>query len=232
VHYRMIKEDRLYLFKDIESRVFMKIIVGFTGVTLIGILVSRGLAVQDLEETIRKTLFQIVSVITTTGFGTDSIGSTFFPSVTKQLFVLLMIIGGCVGSTSGGIKVLRVVILEKILKREVQKIALPNDAVLPTTINHRIIEHDEIMRITAIVFGWLLIILIGAGITAVFSDLGPFEAFSGMASAVGNIGPFYFSVAKMASLSWVIKVTYIIGMLAGRLELLPIYIIISRKTWK
>ena len=62
VHYRMIKEDRLYLFKDIESRVFMKIIVGFTGVTLIGILVSRGLAIQDLEETIRKTLFQIVSV--------------------------------------------------------------------------------------------------------------------------------------------------------------------------
>lgn len=232
VHYRMIKEDRLFIFKDIEAKTYIKVILGCSGLTIVGILASRGLDLKDLEESIRKTLFQIVSVITTTGFGTEDIGSSFFPAITKQLFILLMISGGCVGSTSGGIKILRIIILEKLLKREVTKLSLPNNAVLPTTVNGTIIGSDELFRITAIIFGWLLLIGVGAGITALFSDLGPFEAFSGMASAVGNIGPFYFSIDKMASLSWVIKLTYIIGMLAGRLELLPIYILLSRRAWK
>jgi trk system potassium uptake protein TrkH len=210
----------------------MKIIIGFSALTIFGIIISRGLPIAEIEETIRKTVFQMVSIITTTGFGTQDIGSDYFPAIAKQLFIVLMIIGGCVGSTSGGIKVFRVVVLGKLLKREVKKIPLPKRAVLPTTVNNIKIGREEILRITAIVFGWILIIIVGAGITALFSDLGPFEAFSGMASAVGNIGPFYFSVSKMASLSWVIKLTYIIGMLAGRLELLPIYIIISKRAWK
>ena len=109
---------------------------------------------------------------------------------------------------------------------------LPGKAVMPVTVGNVVISQDEIRRISALVFGWLLLICIGSAITAIFSDLGPFEAFSGMTSAVGNIGPFYFSVAKMASLSWVIKLTYIIGMLAGRLELLPIYILFVKGTWK
>ncbi len=232
VHYRMIKEDHLFIFKDVEAKVFIKVILGFSGLTLVGILISRGILIQNIEEIFRKTIFQITSVMTTTGFATEDIGSSFFPAITKQLFVILMIIGGSIGSTSGGIKVLRVVILGKLLKREVKKISLPNKAVLPTTINKVAIGNDEILRIAAIVFGWLMLIVMGAGVTALFSDLGPYEAFSGMASAVGNIGPFYFSVGKMASLSWVIKLTYIIGMLAGRLELLPIYIIISKRAWK
>jgi trk system potassium uptake protein TrkH len=74
--------------------------------------------------------------------------------------------------------------------------------------------------------------MVGSMITVMFSDLGPFEGFSGMASAVGNIGPFYFSVEKMISLSPVIKVTYIVGMLAGRLELLPLLVLFSRKSWR
>jgi len=232
VHYKTFKEDPLSLFKDLEAKAYMKIIAAFSVLTIIGIIVSRGLSFQDVEETIRKTLFQIVSLITTTGFGTQDIGSAFFPVITKQLFIILMIVGGSVGSTSGGIKVLRVVILRKLLRREVEKIHLPAKAVLPTTVAGIPISQNEIMRISALVFGWILLIIVGAGITALFSDLGPFEAFSGMASAVGNIGPFYFSVDKMISLSPVIKYTYIIGMLAGRLELIPIYIFISKRAFK
>ena len=62
------------------------------------------------------------------------------------------------------------------------------------------------------------------------SDLGPFESLSGMLSAVGNIGPFYFSVENMASLSPIIKLTYIAGMLCGRLEILPVFIILSMRS--
>lgn len=232
VHYRMIKEDAFAFFKDIEVKVYIRIIGLFSFITIIGIIMLRGMSLSEVEVSIRKTLFQIISVMTTTGFGTEDIGSDFFPSVTKQLFIILMIIGGCVGSTSGGIKVLRVIIMEKLLKREVNKISMPPHAVLPVIVDKTTIRNEEILRITAIVFGWLILIGVGSMITALFSDLGPGQAFSGMASAVGNIGPFYFSVAKMATLSWVVKLTFIIGMLAGRLELLPIYILISRRAWK
>lgn len=233
LHYKMIREDPLIIFfKDIESKTYIKIIGGFTVLTLIGIAMLRGLPFGALEESIRKTLFQMVSVMTTTGFGTEDISSSFFPAITKQLFILLMLVGGSVGSTSGGIKVLRIVILGKLLRREIDKVHLPRKAVLPATINKTVVSPDEILRVAALIFGWLMLIAVGSGITALFSDLGPFEAFSGMASAVGNIGPFYFSVAKMATLSPVIKMTFVVGMLAGRLELLPIYILLSKRAWR
>lgn len=232
VHYRMLKESPLAFFRDIETKVFMRIIGLFSLATIVGIIVLRGIQLNEVESVIRKTLFQVVSVMTTTGYGTENIGGSFFPAIAKQLFIILMIIGGSVGSTAGGLKVLRIVILQRLMRREVTKLNLPGKAVLPVTVGNVIISQDEIRRISALVFGWLMLICIGSAITALFSDLGPFEAISGMTSAVGNIGPFYFSVAKMASLSWVIKLTYIIGMLAGRLELLPVYILFVKGTWK
>lgn len=232
VHYRMVKESPIAFFRDIEAKAYLKTIAFFTALILIGIALNRGLNINELEEAFRKTLFQIISVMTTTGFGTEDIGSPFFPAIGQQIFVILMFVGGSVGSTSGGLKILRMQILRRLLRREVRKLSLPGKAVLPVTIGGVIIGKEELMRISALVFGWFLLVLFGSGITALFSDLGAFESFSGMASAVGNIGPFYFSVAKMASLSWVIKLTYIIGMLAGRLELLPIYILLVRSTWK
>lgn len=232
VHYRMLREKPLALFHDIEAKAYMKIILLFTVITLVGIMMRQAIPFDQLEATIRKALFQIISIMTTTGFGTEDIGSAFFPAVTKQLFIILMIVGGCVGSTSGGVKVLRVIILQKLLHREVRKLSQPSHAVIPITIDKIPVQKEETLRVSAIIYGWILLIALGSVITALFSDLGPFEAFSGMASAVGNIGPFYFSVEKMASLSWVIKLTYIIGMLAGRLELLPIYVMLSKRTWK
>lgn len=232
IHYKVLKEDRFAFLKDRESKAYVKIIFTFIVITMLGIYLLGNLNLSNLEESFRKTIFQIVSVMTTTGFGTEDIGSSFFPTITKQLFILLMLIGGCVGSTSGGLKVLRVVILNKLLKREVNKLSLPAKAVTPVTVDKHVVQNEEILRITSIVFGWILLIVIGSGITALFSDLGPFEAFSGMASAVGNIGPFYFSVEKMASLSPIIKTTFMVGMLAGRLELLPVYILLSKRAWK
>ncbi len=232
IHYRTIREDRLAFFKDRESKSYLRTILSFAAITLFGIWMVRGLELLHLEQVVRKILFQIVSIMTTTGYGTEYIGSAFFPVVTKQLFLILMVIGGCVGSTAGGIKVLRFVVLKNVLRRELDRLSLPGHAVVPVSVDKIPVKRDEILRITAIVVGWLMLIMIGSGITALFSDLGPFEAFSGMASAVGNIGPFYFDVAKMASLSWVIKLTYIIGMLAGRLELLPIFILVQRRIWR
>ena len=142
-----------------------------------------------------------------------------------------MVVGGCVGSTSGGIKVIRITILSKLFRREIRKIRMPARSVAPVLVQQTPISDDEIYRISGLFFGWLLIIIIGSGITALFSDLDAFQSISGMTSAMGNIGPFYFSVDKMASLSPIIKLTYIFGMLAGRLEILPLMVLFNRKAW-
>ncbi|BEP29788.1 TrkH family potassium uptake protein [Helicovermis profundi] len=231
MHYNLFKLKLKNIKRDLETRSYLNFVLGFTLLILIGIFVNGNLNLANFEESFRKTIFQVVSLITTTGFGTEDIGSAFFPAIAKQLFILLMIIGGCVGSTAGGVKVIRIVLLRKLLKREVRKVHLPSSAILPVTAKGTIVSRDEIFKVSALLFAWVVLIFIGAGITALFSDLGPFEAFSGMASAVGNIGPFYFSVDKMISLSPVIKYTYIIGMLAGRLELLPLLVVFNRKSW-
>lgn len=232
IHFKVLTGDIKKLFSNMEMKHFWGIIGGCVSLIFIGRVAINQVELLNLETEFRTILFQVVSIMTTTGYGTKSIDSAFFPAIAKQLFLFLMLIGGCVGSTAGGVKVVRVVILNKLFRREIKKIYLPKKAVLPVMLNKKIIADDEILKIVAIFFGWLLLILVGGGVTALYSDLPAFQAISGMFSAVGNIGPFYFSVEKMASLSPVIKLVYIIGMLAGRLEILPIFILFTKQAWK
>ena len=94
------------------------------------------------------------------------------------------------------------------------------------------VEPEEIRRIAALFFCWLLFLLVGGAVTAVFSEHGALESFSGMTSAVCNIGPCYISGEDLRVLSPVIKVVYVIGMLAGRLEILPVLLLFNPKAWR
>ncbi len=216
---------------DEETQGFFKIISGFSVLILISIYAQSNDWI-NFESYFRTTLFQVVSLITSTGYGTADIGSAFFPALAKQLFIALMLIGGCVGSTAGGIKVVRTLIISKLYKREIKHIYYPRGSVIPVTLNKTPIENDEILKVSGLLYIWIMLIAIGAGITALFSDLDAFSAISGMASAVGNMGPFFFSVSKMQTLSPIIKYTYIFGMLAGRLEMLPLFVLFQRRAWK
>ncbi|MGM0410974.1 MAG: TrkH family potassium uptake protein, partial [Bacillota bacterium] len=154
VHYQVLKGNFKEYFKSTEMKYFWKIIISFLLLIFLGRLFIDQSTLLNIEENFRKILFQIVSVMTTTGFGTENIGSTFFPTIAKQLFLVLMLIGGCVGSTSGGIKVIRIAILHKLFSREIKKIYLPNHAVLPVTIDKKIIDTDEVLKIAALFFAW------------------------------------------------------------------------------
>ncbi|MFW5996265.1 MAG: TrkH family potassium uptake protein, partial [Halanaerobiaceae bacterium] len=233
VHYNVFKGRIKELFSNIEMKYFWRIILIFVLIIIVGhYLEGRYFNFASLEEVFRKTLFQVTSIMTTTGYGTESIGSSFFPAAARQLFLVLMLIGGCVGSTAGGTKVMRVSVLSNLFIREIKKINSPKRAVMPVVVDNRIISHEEIYKMVAIFFAWILLILVGGAITAIFSDLSGGQAISGMFSAVGNVGPFYFSVEKMSQLSPVIKITYILGMLAGRLEILPLFILFRKASWK
>lgn len=236
VHYKVSIGKIKVLIKDFEMRWYWFIIIAATGLVILDHFFHFPLMGRHLFDTLqavfRTCLFQIASMITSTGFATKDINAAFFPALSKQIFVMLMVVGGCVGSTAGGIKVLRFGILIKMFQTQIYRIVAPRKAVSPIIVQGHIIPEEEIERIGALFSSWLVIIGLGAAITAFFSDLNAWQSFSGMASAMGNMGPFYFSVHKMASLKWIIKATYILGMLAGRLEILPLAVIFSRSTWR
>ena len=243
VHYRVLTRDFKALWDNIEIRYFWRFVVGFTAIIIIdhlynsgafSALFTKGIPIRlgEFESTVRSSLFQVVSILTTTGFATKDIGSDFFGALSKQLFLAMMVIGGCVGSTGGGFKVLRVAILNRLIFRELLKLRISGSASTGVVIDKKIVPEDEVDRVASLFFIWMVLLLVGGGITAICSSLGPWESFSGMFSAMGNIGPCYISGPDMIKIHPIVKLTYIFGMLAGRLEILPVLLLFSRKAWR
>jgi trk system potassium uptake protein TrkH len=230
IHFRLLTGDVKSLWDNTEVRLWW----GILGAATFLVVLNHWLEyeVEAFEPLLRTSLFQVVAIGTTTGYATESIGAPYFPALAKQIFLILMVIGGCVGSTGGGIKVLRVGVLFKMVARQIKSLLWGMRSVNPLVVDGEQIDVEEIRRIAALFFAWVVLLAIGAGVTALFSNLGPMESASGMFSALGNIGPCYISVEGMTQLHPVVKITYITGMLAGRLEILPILLIFSRKAWR
>lgn len=235
IHYRFWKGDIKSFWDNTEMKYFWGILFGtviliFLSSSYVGLIDWRNTGKVLID--IKHIIFQIISIFTTTGYATKDINSAYFTAFAKQIFLVLMVIGGCAGSTGGGIKVIRVAILSKLVKLKIIKLNSSRLSRVPLTVDNQRVEDSEVKRIITIFFVWILLLIIGGGITAFFSKLGPLESFSGMFSALGNIGPCYITVGEMMKLHPVIKITYIIGMLAGRLEILPVLIIFNRKFFK
>jgi trk system potassium uptake protein TrkH len=232
VHYRILRGRLSSLWKGAEVRLWWWLIAILTGLILAEHLASGQALTGGIEEAFRKILFQVTSILTTTGFGTVSLTDPFFGSVARQLFLVMMVIGGCVGSTGGGIKVLRVAILWRLVKQEVRRLFYPSRAINRIVIDGRIVDRAEVHRVSAIFFAWICLLVVGGTTTALLSDLDGYTSFSGMFSALGNIGPSFMTVAQGASLHPLVKVVYIFGMLAGRLEIVPVLLLFSPAAWK
>jgi len=242
VHYRVLKGNWRALFDNIEMKFWWGFIVSFVGLVFaerflktasLGGFSSGGVhLLREVEQGVRNVGFQVVSIITTTGFATKDIAGGYFGPVAKQLFLVMMVIGGCVGSTGGGIKVLRVGVLFKLILREVFRLRTPPKTVARIVVDGESVESNEVYRTSALFFTWIVLLVVGGLVTALLSRQGAYESFSGMFSALGNIGPCYIPVDEMGRLHSLIKVTYIFGMLAGRLEILPVLLIFSRRAWR
>lgn len=229
IHFRVLTGSVKALWDNLEMRLWWGIIVGATGLVLLDHALAHGL--QDVEGAVRHSLFQVVSVVTTTGFATQDIGSNVYPPLAKQIFLVLMVVGGCVGSTGGGIKVLRVGVLFKMLARHVRRLIYGPRLAYPLLVDGDRVDPEEVHRVAALFFAWMVLLAFGAGVTALLSDQGALESASGMFSALGNIGPCYISVGDMVRIHPLVKVVYIFGMLAGRLEILPLLLLFSPRSW-
>ncbi len=243
VHYRLLTRDFKALWDNIEIRYWWRLIAVFITVIMVerlyrtgalGAFFTRGTAIDlgEFERSFRHGIFQVISILTTTGFATKNIGSDFFGAAAKQLFLVMMVIGACVGSTGGGFKVLRIAILNRLMFREIFKLRTSSKASTGLIIDRKMLPEDEVHRIAALFFTWMALLLVGGVITALFSNQSPWQSFSGMFSSMGNIGPCYISGQDIISIHPIVKLTYIFGMLAGRLEILPVLLLFSRKAWR
>ncbi len=235
VHYRVLRGGVRALWEGLEMRLFWSILAGATGLVMADRLVNAPAApagLHGLHDAFRGSLFQVVSLATTTGFATEDIAGGHFPAAAKQVFLILMVIGGCVGSTSGGLKVLRVGVLGKMVARQVRRAIFGPAAVHAVVVDGVRVEAEELRRVAALFAAWVALLAAGGLVTALLSDQPALSAASGMFSALGNIGPCYIPACDMAALHPLIKMVYIVGMLAGRLEVLPLLLLVSPRTWR
>jgi trk system potassium uptake protein TrkH len=242
VHFRVLTRHPKALIDNSEMRYWWGLIGIFTALIMIerfmriapfpiADLSSVGF-LQRFEDDFRTALFQVVSIITTTGFGTRDIATSYFGEGARQLFLVMMVIGGCVGSTGGGIKVLRVVILNKLFQREVYRLRVPANAITTVIVDGKAIDLNEIQRAASLFFAWVVLLVFGGMVTEFLSEHSGYAAYSGMFSALGNVGPCYIPLEDLGRLHPIIKLVYILGMLAGRLEILPLVLLFSRKAWR
>ncbi len=230
VHYRVLRGGVAALWDSLEMRLWWGLLLGATGLIMLD-RYTHG-AADGLHETFRGSLFQVVAIATTTGFATEDIATSAYPAAARQVLLVLMVVGGCVGSTSGGIKVLRIGMLAKMISRQVRKLIYGPASIQPVTIDGEQVEAEELRRAAALLFMWIALLIVGSLVTALLSTYDAAASASGMFSALGNIGPCYIPTPELPALHPAIKIVYILGMLAGRLEILPLLLLFSRRTWK
>lgn len=228
LHYYSLRGNLRPLWLDPESRLYFTITILAMG--LIGFNLMTQLH-YDAGSALRLSAFQTVSIITTTGFATTDYNH--WPVFSQGVLFLLMFIGGCAGSTSGGIKHVRYLILFKTASRQIMKLLHPK-AVVPVRIGGDIIPEDLVESVLVFFFLYFVILLATTmAITAMGVEL--FTALSAVIATLGNIGPGFGPVGPVGNYALIPglgKLLLSLCMLVGRLEIYTVLVALSARFWK
>lgn len=229
-----------FLYKGKFSKVFgnqeFRFFVGFaltmallTGISMVDFSVAESF--PHIEEMVRNSLFVVVSIMTTTGYGT--VDYTLYSPVIWIVLIVVMLAGGSAGSTSGGMKQIRVLLLIKYAYYEFKRIIHPN-AIFPVKYNNMVLRDEVITRVLAFILVYMILIVVGAIILA-FSGMSFIDSLSGMIACISNIGPALGSIGPADSYShipvfskWFLSFV----MLVGRLEVFTVIVIFTPVFWK
>lgn len=224
----LLKGNYKLILKDSELHWFLKSVGIITLIITVALVYQNG---YDWELAFRKALFQVATTHTSCGFVTDDFN--LWPPFTWLLLLFAMISGGCTGSTSGGIKNMRLCILVQNVKNQFKQILHPH-AVLPIKINRKTIDPQLSSNVLTFIVtyllcaggGWLVLMFFGVGLT---------ESLSTVVSAIGNVGPglgafgpIYSWAALPDAAKWVLSAL----MLIGRLELFGVLLLFYPGMWK
>ncbi len=186
---------------------------------------------NGIGEALRHAAFQVGSIVTTTGF--SSCDFDLWPTLSKEVLVILMFVGACAGSTGGGIKVSRFLILGKTLGKELKQ-ALHPQVVAPVRMDGKLVNHETI-RTTNVYMAAYIFIFAASLFLISLDGFDMVTNFTSVAATLNNIGPGLNQVGPMmnfGSFSNFAKLVLIFDMLAGRLEIFPMLVLFMPDTWR
>ena len=211
-----------------ELKFYFGSVVLFTAVIAIVLYYT---SPMGMEESFRKSLFQVISLHTSTGFATDDYMQ--WSPVLWGLLTIIMLMGACAGSTTGGLKCIRMVILTKVSRNEFKHILHPN-AILPVRINKQVISSSIVSTVLAFCFIYITIIVIST-LLMMTMGVGAEESIGCVISSIGNMGPglgetgpAYSWNALPDAAKWLLSLL----MLLGRLELFTVLLLFTPDFWK
>ena len=226
-YYLILLRQFKSVFKDEELRLYIGIVAG----SVILIMLNLWGTFADAEQTFRHALFQVSSIITTTGYAT--VDFDLWPTFSKMILMALMIVGACAGSTGGGIKVARVLLLLKSLRRNIHKVMRPK-SVRVVRSNGSVVDEQIVDNTNAYLAAYVVIMVVSV-ILISLDGFSPTTSISAVFACFNNIGPGLEAVGpscNYSGFSIFSKLVLSMDMLAGRLEIFPILVLFSRSAWK
>lgn len=214
-----------YLFKSDEFRGYTIIVL--SAITLVCFNCMH--LFSSIGEAIRHSAFQVVSIITTTGYATTNYDK--WPEFSKTIIVFLTFVGACAGSTGGGIKVSRLLILLKSIAKEIRVSVHPKSTV-KLKMNGRPIEHETVRAVNVFMASYIIIFAVSILLVSI-DDKDFITNFTSVLTTLGNVGPGLAQVGpagNFSSFSAFSKIVLTLDMLIGRLEIFPILILFSSYT--
>lgn len=216
LHYKLLTGRKEEVIKDPEIRIYVGVILTCTLLIAIDLFLKG----NNIVKSFNYALFHAVSAVTTTGFSISDLST--FPEFSKAILTLLMVSGGCAGSTAGGMKIFRILILLKLAYYQNLKEILPSSSVITFKIKERVIEDEDLLRITTFFFLYTSIVFV-IGIILTEFGLSFVDGLAIAASAQGNVGLVTVSSLQWYSLPSIAKLLLIIQMWVGRLEIYPAF---------
>jgi len=230
--------------RDDEFRFYAGVIASVTAITTGLLLVGHGIAPAldaivpaSIESSIRSATFQVVSIVTTTGYA--SVDFELWDPVAQYVLLFAMFIGGSAGSTGGAIKIVRWLVIVKSLKRELFTTVHP-DAVKPVRLGGRALDERAVRGIYAFTLIYLVIFFVGTIVIMIDSArigevLEIREGLSAVAATLGNVGPGLGDLGPMGNylgFPWTSKLFMIFLMWVGRLEIFPVFVLLTVAFWR
>jgi len=226
-YYLILLKRLKSFFRDSELRVYIGIVVASVAVISVNIYNIYG----NIWDTLRHSAFQVSSIITTTGFATADF--SLWPPLSKAVLLCLMLVGACAGSTGGGLKCIRFLLLLKGVKRSVQQVLHPRK-VIAVRSNGNTVDENTMRGVNSYLVAYSLILVLSFLLVSI-DGLSVESNISAVIACFNNIGPGLDMTGPMsnyASYSIFSKLVLILDMLAGRLEIFPILALLPLSTWK
>jgi trk system potassium uptake protein TrkH len=228
LHYKALRGNFTSYWHSPETRFFMLLIA--IGTIIIGLDIFL-FHEYEFFRMIQKGLFQSISILTTTGFGTDDY--ELWGTGSQVVLFIFMFLGGCAGSTGGAMKIIRSLVLIKFGLNEIKRLLHPS-AVLPVRIGHRTIPNEIVANIASFFLIYIALFVVGVLFMSLLG-LDFVSAFGSVAATIGNIGPGLGSVGPTDNYAhipvtgkWFLSFL----MLVGRLEIYPVIIFLMPAFWK